>query len=157
MAYKMKIGAGTVFNIDSAVGVAGANRTDDVMLVQFLLGLWGADHLGPAVPQTDPGVYPPLVHHLIKGVGPAFQRFLPAIDGNCDSVTKTWIMMFQMCHKGGSIIIDGRVDPIMPSQGTTLGKNTMALLNSIMATQGFRDMPEYVPPPLIQATRTVRS
>ena len=167
MAYQMKVPGGwrNLFNIDSAVGFNGANRTDDVMLVQFLLRLWGSEHYGPPTPrrtERDGEPSGPVearlpVRHLFKGIGPQFQSFLPAANGNCDGVTKTWIMMFQMFHKDTTGIIDGRVDPIAPSQLTTGNVNTMLLLNYLIYDQDYKGLPPGAPGALIQATQTVRS
>lgn len=157
MAYQMKTPGGSrnrYYNIDSAVGFGGANRRDDVMLVQFLLRLWGSDHYRPPSIEKDdiPAVRMSPFPHFYEGVGRMFQGLLPAVDGNCDGVTKTWIMMFQMSLK--RLTIDGRVDP-MPNQTDPPG-NTMMLLNSVMWRQGYLDMPRDAPAALIQATRTVR-
>jgi hypothetical protein len=137
-------------NIDSAVGFGGANRSDDVMLVQYLLRLWGGKHYG-AWGRSATGQ---ARHPLLNGLGPMLESFLPAVDGNCDGVTKTWIMMFQMCQKATLLTIDGRVDPI-PNQPNPR-TNTMLLLNRLMWNQGYSDLPADAPAPLIQAARTVR-
>ena len=106
------------------------------MLVQCLLRLWGSDHYRPpSMEKGDMDDIPPAMRrpfpHFYEGVGRMFQGLLPAVDGNCDGVTKTWIMMFQMSINGlnKSLAIDGRVDP-MPNQTDPPG-NTMLLLTAI--------------------------
>ena len=163
MAYQMKNPGGfrRPYNINSAVGFNAANRNDDVMLVQFLLRLWGGEHYGPPTGRTrdDPPPTGPVeamlpIRHFFKGMGPMLQDVLPAVDGNCDGVTKTWIMMFQMYNKRILTTIDGRVDPI-PNQPDPR-TNTMLLLNISMWQQDYLDLPANAPAPLIRATQTVR-
>ena len=58
-----------------------------------------------------------------------FDNQAPTPTGNCDSVTMTWIRMFQMKHLRKFVsAIDGRVDPINPSVGP-FAKSTMIRLN----------------------------
>jgi hypothetical protein len=163
MAYKMRIpGVSRLrLNIDSAVGFGGANRKDDVMLVQFLLRLWGSEHYGPRTPRTPeeqrnasgPVEARMPIQHFFAGF-PKFQSYLPAVDGNCDGVTKTWIMMFQMVNKNLLTTIDGRVDPAVNQVDPK--PNTMLLLNWMLWKQDYSDLPADAPAPLIQAMRTVR-
>ena len=159
MAYKMKIPQSWVktspntakipylLNLDSAVGENCANRADDVMLVQWILMTTLADP--KETPQYVKG--PDAVHDFFDFVGDAFAKDAnltiqmaaeyrrlaktffdnqaPVPNGKCDSVTVTWIRMFQMRHLRQFVsAIDGRVDPINPSAGPH-AKSTMIRLN----------------------------
>jgi hypothetical protein len=160
MAYKMKIPEswvksspntakiGYLFNLDSAVGDKCANRTDDVMLVQYILMTTLADPK-PNSPERLSG--PGQVHDFFDFVGASFASLgngaiyiseeyrrlaktffdnqAPLPTGICDSVTVTWIRMFQMRNLRRYVsTIDGRVDPISPSLGPS-AKSTMIRLN----------------------------
>jgi hypothetical protein len=162
MAYKMKIPEswiktspntakiGHLYNLDSAVGEDCANRPDDVMLVQYILMTTLAD------PKQTP-VYmkgPAQVKDFFDFVGASFAQDTnlmtqqateyrrlaktffdnqaPVPTGKCDSVTVTWIRMFQMRNLRRFVsAIDGRVDPINPSQGP-YAKSTMLQLNVVL-------------------------
>ena len=79
----------------------------------------------------------------------------PKIDGKCDGVTKTWIMMIQMINPG-YLKIDGRVDPATPSMSPAR-PNTILLLNMGMAgLLELKDLLTGVPPMLQQALQRVR-
>jgi hypothetical protein len=131
-----------LYNLDSAVGVNAANRFDDVMLVQYLLRMWA---------RLEKAADPTLKTKLKTGLYPTFQDCLPGVDGHCDSVTKTWITMFQMCHNRFIQNIDGRVDPLQPSNSPN-NPNTILLLN-LAKDEGIR--PD-APAALVQAVRTIR-
>lgn len=159
MAYKMNIpeswvkmnpktkNTGYLLNLDSAVGENCANRADDVMLVQYILTTT------LAAPKDQPLKYdgPAEVHDFFDFVGAAFATDAAMVDqiareyrqlaktffdnqaplptGKCDSVTVTWIRMFQMRHLRNFVTaIDGRVDPINPIHGP-MQKSTMLRLN----------------------------
>jgi hypothetical protein len=159
MAYKMKAPEAWVkanpktanipylLNLDSAVGENAANKSDDVMLVQWLLMTILADPKPMPYLPTPPGG----VHDFFDFVGDSFVRSAnlgtqigneyralaktvfdnqaPAPTGVCDSVTVTWIRMFQMQHLRKHVTaIDGRVDPINIAQGPT-AKGTMMRFN----------------------------
>jgi hypothetical protein len=89
-----------VYLVDTAVGRGGANRRDDVLLVQFFLNaLWG----------TSPD------KKTVIGTGAA-----PAIDGICGHITIGAIETFQRWYweqpvRGG--FTDGRVEPLPPGRG----------------------------------------
>lgn len=159
MAYKMKVPDSWVkaspntakipylLNLDSAVGEGAANRTDDVMLVQWILMTTLADPKPfPYLPDQAGGV-----HDFFDWVGQSqidavnistqianqyralaktfFDNQAPTPNGQCDSVTTTWIRMFQMKHLRKFVsAIDGRVDPIDIKKGPT-AKSTMIRLN----------------------------
>lgn len=81
------------YGVDGIVGRHGANRTDDVYLVQFFLNaLWGET-----------------VEGRIVGSGNA-----PAIDGVCGKRTIEAIEGFQDYFLRGqsSFVIDGRIEPL---------------------------------------------
>jgi hypothetical protein len=159
MAYKMKIpeswlkanpktaNIGYLFNLDSAVGDKCANRTDDVMLVQYILMTTLADPKSTSQPMKGPDQ----VHDFFDFVGASYAQLsnmgvqiaeeyrhlaktffdnqAPVPNGVCDSVTVTWIRMFQMRNLRRFVsAIDGRVDPISPAQGPQ-AKSTMIRLN----------------------------
>jgi hypothetical protein len=159
MAYKMKIPEawtkvspntakiGKLYNLDSAVGENAANRADDVMLVQYILMTTLADPKPTPMPTKGPDK----VHDFFDFVDAQFAQDAnaatqmaneyrqlaktffdnqaPLPTGKCDSVTVTWIRMFQMRNLRQSVsAIDGRVDPINPSQGP-YAKSTMIRLN----------------------------
>jgi hypothetical protein len=159
MAYKMKAPEAWVkaspntanipylLNLDSAVGENAANRSDDVMLVQWILMTTLADPKPfPYLPPQPGGV-----HDFFDWVGQSQINFVnmgtqlaneyralaktvfddqaPIPTGKCDSVTVTWIRMFQMKHFRRFVsAIDGRVDPINTAQGP-FAKSTMIRLN----------------------------
>ena len=89
-----------VYLVDTAVGRGGANRRDDVLLVQFFLNaLWG----------TSPD------KKTVIGTGAA-----PAIDGICGHITIGAIETFQRWYweqpvRGG--FTDGRVELLPPGRG----------------------------------------
>jgi hypothetical protein len=159
MAYKMKIPEswlksspntgrlGYLYNLDSAVGENCANRADDVMLVQYILMTTLADPKSDHLAVSGPTE----VHDFFDWVGAQFaadanfaiqmgeqyrrlaatffDNQAPLPTGKCDSVTITWIRMFQMRNLRRFVTaIDGRVDPIIPAQGP-LAKSTMIRLN----------------------------
>ena len=136
-----------LFNLDSSVGENAANRSDDVMLVQWILMTILAD--------PKPFPYLPLppggVHDFFDWVGASqvqsanlgiqianegralaktvFDNQAPMPTGVCDSVTVTWIRMFQMQHLRRAVsAIDGRVDPLNTAHGPSV-KGTMMQLN----------------------------
>jgi hypothetical protein len=159
MVYKMKVPDAWIkaspktvnipylLNLDSAVGEGAANRHDDVMLVQWiLLTTLAAPKPFPYLPPQPGGV-----HDFFDWVGQSqidmtnmgtalaneyralaktvFDNQAPTPTGNCDSVTMTWIRMFQMKHLRKFVsAIDGRVDPINPAVGP-FAKSTMIRLN----------------------------
>jgi len=90
-----------VYLVDTMVGRGGANRRDDVLLVQFFLNaLWGK--------ATDDK------NQVFTGSGQA-----PAIDGVCGSSTIGAIEAFQKWYwqqppRGG--FSDGRVEPLPVGQ-----------------------------------------
>jgi hypothetical protein len=90
-----------VYLVDATVGRGGANRRDDVLLVQFFLNaLWGTS---------------PDKKTVIGGTGAA-----PAIDGICGRITIGAIETFQRWYweqpvRGG--FTDGRVEPLPPGRG----------------------------------------
>ncbi len=159
MAYKMKIPEswvkispntakiGYLLNLDSAVGDNCVNRIDDVMLVQYILMTTFADPKITPVRLSGPGQ----VHDFFDFVDASFAELgnlgsqiadeyrhlattffdnqAPIPTGKCDSVTVTWIRMFQMRNLRRYVsAIDGRVDPINPNQGP-YAKSTMIRLN----------------------------
>jgi len=139
-----------LLNLDSAVGEKAANKSDDVMLVQWLLMTTLADPKPfPYLPAPPGGV-----HDFFDWVGASqiqllnqgthlanqyralaktvFDNQAPIPTGTCDSVTVTWIRMFQMQHLRKFVsAIDGRVDPIIPAQGP-FAKSTMIRLNAAL-------------------------
>lgn len=159
MAYKMNIpeswiklnaktkNIGYLLNLDSAVGENCANRADDVMLVQYIL------MTTLAAPKDQPLKIdgPTEIHDFFDFVGAAFAADAAMTDqiareyrqlaktffdnqapfptGKCDSITITWIRMFQMRHLRKFVsAVDGRVDPINPIHGP-MQKSTMLRLN----------------------------
>ena len=162
MAYKMKAPQAWVkaspntaklpylLNLDSAVGENAANKFDDVMLVQWILmTALAAPKAFPNLPAQPGGV-----HDFFDWVGQSqidlvnmgtqlaneyrqlaktvFDNQAPTPTGKCDSVTVTWIRMFQMKHLRKFVsAIDGRVDPIIPAQGPFV-KSTMIRLNAAL-------------------------
>jgi hypothetical protein len=159
MAYKMKIPEswlksspntakiGHLYNLDSSVGESGANRADDVMLVQYILMTTFADPKITTEMVSGPGE----VHDFFDFVGASFADMTnattriaaeyqhlaktffdnqaPVPTGKCDAVTVTWIRMFQMRNLRQFVsAIDGRVDPINPKTGPQT-KSTMIRLN----------------------------
>jgi len=159
MAYKMKIPEawvkvspntakiGYLLNLDSAVGDNCANRVDDVMLVQYIL------MTTLAAPKMTPKNLsgPGKVNDFFDFVGASFADLgnasmqiaeeyrqlaktffdnqAPNPTGKCDSVTVTWIRMFQMRNLRQYVsAIDGRVDPINGNLGP-YAKSTMIRLN----------------------------
>ncbi|HEY6982149.1 hypothetical protein [Reyranella sp.] len=87
-----------IYLVDGTVGRGGANRRDDVLLVQFFLNaLWGKLNDGKTV---------------FGGPGAA-----PAIDGVCGRITTGVIEAFQKWYwvqPARGAFIDGRVDPLPP-------------------------------------------
>lgn len=82
---------------DAAVGRGGANRRDDVLLVQFFLNaLWGKS---------------PDKKTIIGDSGKP-----PAIDGVCGRVTIGAIETFQKWYWQQPNFTDGRVDPLPPGR-----------------------------------------
>ena len=90
--------------VDAMVGRGGANRRDDVLLVQFFLNtLWGKK---------------PDNQEVIGDSGPA-----PRIDGDCGSETINAIAVFQRFYwettKTARGFSDGRVEPLPPGKTFT--------------------------------------
>lgn len=85
------------YNVESSVGQGGANKTDDVLLVQFMLSEIGKrpDHPTP----------PP--------------KSKLTLDGKSGPITLEWILWFQnnVKLKGGPITADGRIDSAQEQDG----------------------------------------
>jgi hypothetical protein len=145
------------YNVDSAVGMNGANKPDDVMLVQCFLRLWSGDfwaYRGPLPKMRDGSI--DTRSDLLGGysknpVAGSLNAYLPEMDGRCDGVTQTWIQMFQMAHPG-FVKLDGRVDPATPSL-LPAHPNTIMLLNQ---ASSFKELPSSVPALLTQAAQRLR-
>ena len=186
MAYKTKAPAAWVkaspntaklpylLNLDSAVGERAANRADDVMLVQWILmTTLAAPKPFPNLPDQPGGV-----HDFFDWVGQSqidlanmgtqlaneyralaktvFDNQAPVPTGKCDSVTVTWIRMFQMKHLRKHVTaIDGRVDPINWAQGP-LAKSTMIRLNVALPVWRCDIARSDVPDAVKQAVRDFR-
>jgi hypothetical protein len=101
---------GHYYNIDSAVGVNGANKPDDVMLVQFMLNTWMNSSASP---------------FLCSG-GPMPMTAIPQ-DGKFDLTTLAYLVIFQM-HRSGFIDVTGKADPLTP-HNMEFGGTTMTVLN----------------------------
>ena len=185
MAYKMKPPDAWVkmspktanipflLNLDSAVGENAANRFDDVMLVQWILMTTLADPKpfpylpsGPASHDFFDWVGQSQISMLNQGTQIAneyralaksvFDHQAPNPTGICDSVTVTWIRMFQMKHLRKSVsAIDGRVDPINIAQGP-MAKSTMIRLNVALPVWRCDIANSDAPAALHQAVRDFR-
>lgn len=148
MAYKMKATPAWVkaspktanipflLNLDSSVGENAANRSNDVMLVQWILmTTLAGPKLFSYLSLPSGGVHDffdwvgySQVQMASLGTQPAdegralaktvFDNQGPTPTGMCDSVTVTWIWMFQMKHLRRFVsAIDGHVDPVDTAQG----------------------------------------
>ena len=62
-----------------------------------------------------------------------FRAHPPKPTGHFDGVTQTWVMMYQMQNM--NLKVDGRVDPILPSQSPA-HPTTLMLLNAHMRALG---------------------
>jgi hypothetical protein len=112
-----------IYNIDADVGFNCPNRPDDVLLVQWLINVWGGpwyfgkadDGFGRAYTNTS----------SITGL----EFFLPKMTGRFDGVTVTWIMMFQMIKSKYSSKHDGKMSPVLLSTSPAR-PNEILLLNA---------------------------
>ncbi|MCR9293270.1 MAG: hypothetical protein NXI32_11160 [bacterium] len=133
-----------LFNVDAVVGLHGANATEDVALVQFMIR-----KAGERVPAA-------------KGNVDRTSRYLAVpLTGVCDAATIDGIRAVQedMREKSPGTIVDGRVSP---ARGVNYGSGiwTITLLNGFCR----RFCPEFwprlfdspdCPGPLVAATKRV--
>lgn len=141
-----------LLNTDSAVGPNCANRNDDVTAIQYLLNSlfferlstlssdeWLSRNKLMAAPgQEGYGHWELVTEHWSAGPIPStlaqvFRAHPPKPTGLFDGVTQAWIMMYQMQNM--NLKVDGRVDPILPSQSPA-HPNTLMLLNAHMRALG---------------------
>ncbi len=101
---------GHYYTIDSTVGVNGANKPDDVTLLQFMLNTWMNSSAAP----------------FLTADGPLPMTEIPQ-DGKFDLMTLAYLVLFQM-HRTGFLDITGRADPLTP-QNMNFGPLTMTVLN----------------------------
>lgn len=108
----------TTYNVDASVGRYGANRTIDVMMVQYMLSRIGKSQGLPLPPPKTP--------------------IVP--DGKPGPALEEWIFWFQKAVKqvGNPVVVDGRIDP-MPVDPYS-SSHTMMHLN---ATFRKRFRPEH--------------
>jgi hypothetical protein len=102
-----------VLDVDGSVGKNGANRHDDVMLVQYMLSVWMAH-------EKDPKLGPMLVANNVPVL---------KVDGICGDKTKAVIDFFELFHQP-FLNRDGRIDPMTPAS------KKQFLLNQILFFAG---------------------
>jgi hypothetical protein len=103
------------YDVDHAVGPNCPNRTDDVMLVQYL---------------------------LLKFYGnPKRTAIAPAgemrVTGFCGPVTRRWILAFQM-YLGAGTAVDGQIDPTRGRGVSTISHTVYTIIN--LCNMYFQDL-----------------
>jgi hypothetical protein len=104
------------FLVDAAVGRGGANRRDDVLLIQFMLNnMWG---------RLNPGT-----HKTFGALGTS----PPVVDGLCGPKTIGAIEAFQKVYFPRPELADGRVNAVRPGSSLSFAggevRYTIILLN----------------------------
>ncbi len=126
------------YNLDSTVGFNGVNRQDDVLLVQWLLNIWGGAWYSGKTGVTN------------------LESFIPTMNGILDGVTVTWIMMYQMTKRSYLPKPDGVVKPVSAALSPA-SPNTLMLLNGeLKAAMGHVPLASNPPTPLRLALQTAR-
>jgi hypothetical protein len=132
-----------LLNIDSAVGPNCANRNDDVAAIQYLLNSLFFERL--STHGRGELFSSPITDLEPSSLAQVFRARPPKPTGLFDGVTQTWIMMYQMQNM--NLNVDGRVDPILPTQSPALPTTLMALNAHMRAFGGgleIRRMPPFL-------------
>jgi hypothetical protein len=131
-----------LYTVDAPVGLACPNRSDDVMLVQFMLGKWmvpGAGKLGGTGYIISSG-------HVSNW----YKTHLPAT-GHFDNRVLAYIFLFQLNCCGGSnsaAAVTGKIEPVRDLGSFHPSQKAMIELNVQIGgfgpkpfTQDWRNMP----------------
>ena len=119
-----------LYTVDQAVGLDSPNKSDDVMLVQFMLSKWLASASSALVPTDSKGQ---ATSRSVFGEIP--------LKGEWDLTTLGFIFIFQIRNRA-TIQANGRFDPIKMTQLPST-RDSMILLNGLLLGDSpnvFRDL-----------------